>query len=67
VSYRLGEMIAPSLPETEALQASVTEFLAAIQARRPALTDGRAGLRVLHMLEAAEKSMADGSRLIDLT
>jgi predicted dehydrogenase len=66
VSYRLGEMVAPALPEAEALQASVAEFLAAITDRRPALTDGRAGLRVLHVLEAAEKSLADGSRLVDL-
>jgi len=67
VSFRLGEMIAPALPEVEALQNVVSEFLSAIEGRRSALTDGRAGLRVLHIMEAAEKSIADGSRLVPLT
>ena len=66
VSYRLGEMIAPALPETEALRSSVSEFLSAIRERRRPLTDGQAGLRVLRVLEAAVESMSENGRQIAL-
>jgi len=57
VSYRSGDMTAPALNEREALGAVVEEYAAAIRAGRPALTDGRAGLRVLDVLEAASRSL----------
>lgn len=57
ISYRLGDMHAPSLPEREALGAMVGEFAAAIREGRPARTDGSAGLRVLSVLEAASGSL----------
>jgi predicted dehydrogenase len=57
VSYRIGDMVAPALPEKEALRSMMTEFAAAITEGRPALTDGRSGLRVLAMLEAASESL----------
>jgi predicted dehydrogenase len=62
VSYRTGEMVAPALPEQEALRAMMTEFADSIlQGRRPA-TDGHAGLRVMAILDAAERSLArDGA------
>jgi predicted dehydrogenase len=66
VSYRLGEMVAPALPESEALQSTVREFAAAVRERRPPLTDGRAGLRVLRVLEAADSSLEQQGRLIPL-
>ena len=60
VSYRLGDMVAPALPEREALRAVMEEFAAAITERRAPLTDGRAGLRVLALLESATASMTEG-------
>jgi len=66
VSYRLGDMHAPSLPEREALGSMVAEFAAAITGGRAPLTDGDAGLRVLRVLEAASNSLADGGRLVGL-
>ena len=57
ISYRVGDMVAPALPEVEALQLVVQEFLAAVREARPPLTDGRAGLRVLRILEAASRSL----------
>jgi predicted dehydrogenase len=56
VSYRLGDMHAPVLPEREALAVMVEEYAAAITQGRPAVTDGRSGLRVLAVLEAASES-----------
>jgi predicted dehydrogenase len=57
ISYRLGDMHAPSLPEHEALAGVAAEFAAAIEENRPARTDGHAGLRVLEVLEAADRSL----------
>jgi predicted dehydrogenase len=57
VSYRSGDMIAPALPEREALQGVMAEFAECIRTGRPSRTDGRSGLRVLDILEAASRSL----------
>jgi len=60
VSYRLGDITVPALPEREALSAMVAEFAGAISGQRVPLTDGAAGLRVLSVLQAVSTSLADG-------
>lgn len=67
VSYRLGDMHAPALPEREALMGMVTEFAAAIRENRPPLTDGRGGQRVLEVLDAASRSQQAGGAFIDMS
>jgi predicted dehydrogenase len=57
VSYRTGDLISPALSEREALASMVEEFADCIRTGRPSLTDGRSGLRVLDILEAASRSM----------
>jgi predicted dehydrogenase len=57
VSYRSGDMIAPALPEREALQGVMAEFADSIRTGRACATDGRSGLRVLDILEAASCSL----------
>jgi len=57
VSYRSGDMVAPAVRETEALAAVVDEFVTSIREKRTPLTDGRAGLRVLEALTAAQVSL----------
>ena len=57
VSYRSGDMVAPALPEREALRGVTSEFAASITEHRPPLTDGRSGLRVLDVLDAASRSL----------
>jgi predicted dehydrogenase len=64
ISYRLGDMHAPSLPEREALASVATEFAAAIREKRAPRTDGEAGLRVLDVLEAATRSLAANGALL---
>ncbi|RZS40932.1 putative dehydrogenase [Herbihabitans rhizosphaerae] len=66
ISYRTGDMVAPALPEREALRAVMAEFAASIGERRAPLTDGWAGLRVLTILEAASKSLASGGVFVDV-
>jgi predicted dehydrogenase len=60
VSYRMGDIVVPALPEREALFSMTTEFAHAINDRRPPLTDGSAGLRVLSVLEAVTTSLVTG-------
>jgi predicted dehydrogenase len=67
VSYRSGDMVAPALTEREALRTMVEEYARAIRTSTPALTDGRSGLRVLQILDAASKSLAQGGKMIDVT
>jgi predicted dehydrogenase len=57
VTYRSGDMVAPAIGEKEALRGMVDEFADAITDKRAPLTDGRAGLRVLDILEAASRSL----------
>jgi predicted dehydrogenase len=58
ISYRSGDVVSPALSEREPLANVVEEFAASIQTGRAPLTDGRAGLRVLDILEAASRSMS---------
>ena len=60
VSYRLGDITVPALPEREALADTVAELAASIREGRPPRTDGRAGLRVLAVLDAASGSLMAG-------
>jgi predicted dehydrogenase len=64
ISYRVGDVQVPALPELEALKAVLDEFASAITERRPPLTDAHAGIRVLELLEAATLSADHGGTRI---
>ncbi|MGE5288237.1 MAG: Gfo/Idh/MocA family protein [Micromonosporaceae bacterium] len=66
ISYRTGDTLIPALPEREALMSVMAEFSAAITEGRQPLTDARAGLRVLTLLEAASRSVEAGGARISL-
>ena len=53
VDYRMGDMFAPYIEKTEPLQLVCSSFLEAIESGTSPLTDGRAGLAVVRVLEAA--------------
>ena len=57
VSYRSGDMWAPRIEEGEALHRETRHFLDCIANGRRPLSDGRSGLRVVRMLEAAQRSV----------
>ena len=64
VSYRTGDMHAPKLDRREALSLVTREFADAIAERRTPLTGAAAGIRVVSLLEAAERSLrSQGSRI----
>jgi len=66
VSYRSGDMYAPRLDNTEALQNEALHFIDCIENGASPETDGQAGLRMVSMIEAAEKSLIGRGRLIEL-
>jgi predicted dehydrogenase len=66
VSYRTGDMWAPTIDGREALGRMVGEFAAAVAERRAPETDGLAGLRVLRALAAADESIRRGGLRVPL-
>jgi predicted dehydrogenase len=66
VSYRSGDMVAPALPEREALQGVMAEFADCIRTGRTPRTDGWSGLRVLDILEAASRSLEFAGAVVPL-
>lgn len=66
ISYRVGDILIPALPEREALLEVMDEFAAAITEHRSPLTDGAAGLRVVTQLAAATRSIAAGGAPVSL-
>jgi predicted dehydrogenase len=66
IGYRTGDMWAPRLDPTEALRVEADEFVRAIRDGSSLATDGRAGLRVVEILEAATRSMAERGQPVAL-
>lgn len=57
VGYRTGDMWAPKLAVTEALRVEGEHFVDCIEHGKTPETDGRLGLRVVELIEAATSSM----------
>jgi len=59
VSYRTGDMWAPKVEQTEALASEIQYFIKCITLDKTPFNDGHAGLRVVKLLEAADRSLAE--------
>ena len=66
VSYRSGDMWAPQVEPIEALRAETGYFLKCIEENKTPFNDGVNGLRVVRLLEAAEKSVKKRGELVTL-
>ncbi len=66
VAYRSGDMHAPHLDTREALAVEADELVGAIAGRGGVATDGWAGVRVVRVLEAAQRSMEQGGAVVRL-
>jgi len=66
IGYRTGDVWAPKLEVTEALLAEAGYFIRCITHGERSITDGRAGLRVVRILEAATQSMNTRGRPVEL-
>ncbi len=66
LQYRTGDMFAPKLEDSEALSLLAKEFVCAIQSNKTPTTDGKAGMEVVRILEAAEISLKKGGLVVEL-
>jgi predicted dehydrogenase len=66
VNYRSGDMWAPKLEQIEALRQETKYFVDCVSRNERPFNDGVAGLRVVRLLEAADKSLKDQGRPIPL-
>ncbi len=67
IGYRSGDMWAPQLDATEALNTEAAHFIDCVTNGTRPLTDGRSGLRMVRLLEAASRSMAARGQPVELT
>jgi len=66
VSYRSGDIYIPKTENTEALRAEVQYFTQCLEKNEEPFNNGQAGLQVVRLLEAADRSMKNGGRKITL-
>ena len=66
VNYRVGEMTAPVVLQTEALSVMVDQFVKTVSAGAPCLSDGDAGCRIVQILEACSESIRSGGKPVKL-
>ena len=66
VSYRSGDMWAPRVEQAEALKVELSYFVECIRNDLTPVNDGLAGLRVVQLLEAADRSLKDRGRAVRL-
>ncbi len=64
IGYRTGDVWSPHFEQSEPLQNMVSHFASCIATGETPVTDGEAGLRVVRVLEAAQRSIkAQGGRI----
>lgn len=66
VHYRSGDMWAPKVEQGEALRRELAYFVECIEGNTEPFNDGRSGLRVVRMLEAATESLERRGSLVYL-
>jgi predicted dehydrogenase len=66
VHYRSGDMWAPKVEQGEALRRELTYFVDCVSSGQEPFNDGRSGLRVVKMLEAASESLEKRGSLVYL-
>lgn len=66
VTYRAGDAAIPRIETNEALRLETEYFVECVKQGLTPINDGRAGLQVVRYLEAAEESLGDSGRLVQL-
>lgn len=66
VQYRLGDMYSPYLQNTEALHELLKHFVEVVRRGEKPISGGDSGLRVIRILEAAQKSIVNNGQEIML-
>lgn len=60
LSLRFGDVVIPNIPATEPLRVECQHFIQCIKSREAPRSDGRDGLRVSKVLDAAQRSLKEG-------
>lgn len=64
IEYRTGDIWAPHIAQQEPLRTMVTHFIECLKEHKRPMTDGRAGLEIVRILDAAQRSIkAQGGRI----
>ncbi|MBP7935145.1 MAG: Gfo/Idh/MocA family oxidoreductase [Phycisphaerae bacterium] len=64
IEYRTGDIWAPHIAQQEPLRTMVTHFIDCLREHKRPVTDGRAGLEIVRILDAAQRSIkAQGGRI----
>ena len=66
VSYRSGDVWAPRVEQSEALNVELEYFIDCVLNDRTPINDGLAGLRVVKILEAADQSLTERGKIVPL-
>jgi len=66
VSYRMGDIWAPRIEQVEALKIETQYFVECLQTGKQPFNDGIAGLNVVRMLEAADRSLSKKGGIVKL-
>src|SRR5262245_33541543 len=64
VSYRAGDLWVPRVEQTEALTREAQYFVDCVLKNETPFNDGRAGLRVVEMLEGIDRSMSQTGSMV---
>lgn len=64
--YRAGDVLIPALDRTEALKKQTAHFIESIRKKSAPLSDGKNGLAVVALLEAAQESLTKNGAFIQL-
>ena len=66
VSYRSGDISVPRVEQVEALKVEAEYFIDCINQDKSPINDGQAGLRVVRMLDACNKSLKNNGHMVAL-
>lgn len=66
VGYRTGDMLAPTTDGAEALRVGAEHFLDCILEKKTSITDGRLGMKVVEVIEAATASMRNFGKTVQI-
>jgi predicted dehydrogenase len=66
ITLRTGDILIPNIPAREPLQIECQHFIDAILKDQPVRSDGADGVRVVKVLEAGSRSLAEGGRPVEL-
>jgi predicted dehydrogenase len=66
LSLRFGDVLIPQIPGTEPLKTECQHFIECVQNRKTPRSDGRDGLRVSKVLDAAQRSLKSGGSPVDV-